>query len=59
MSIKNRKALRTEEEQAAPEETEQQAVTDGGAPLLAHLQALRRVLIVSAAALAIAFFLLF
>ena len=59
MSIKNRKALRTEEEQAAPEETEQQAVTDGGAPLLAHLQALRRVLIVSAAALAIAFFLVF
>ena len=60
MSKKNRKGLRSETDQAAQEDTEQQALPDGGgAPLLVHLQALRHVLIVSAAAVIIAFFLVF
>ncbi len=59
MKIKNRKKPRDEADRAAAEEPEQQAVPDGSAPLLVHLQALRRVLIVSAAAVAIAFFLVY
>ena len=59
MSKKNSKELRKGDNQAELEETEQQMPDGGGAPLLVHLQALRRVLIVSAAAVAIAFFLVF
>jgi len=59
MSKKNSKELRKGADQAEREETEQQMPDGGGAPLLVHLQALRRVLIVSAAAVAVAFFLVF
>ena len=59
MSKKNSKELRKGDNQAELEETGQQMPDGGGAPLLVHLQALRRVLIVSAAAVAIAFFLVF
>ena len=59
MSKKNSKELRKGVDQAEREETEQQTPDGGGAPLLVHLQALRRVLIVSAAAVAVAFFLVF
>ena len=59
MSMKKRKKLRNEAEQTATEEPEQQNTPDGSAPLLVHLQALRRVLIVSTAAVAIAFLLVF
>ena len=59
MSKKNSKELRKEDNQTELEETEQQMPDGGGAPLLVHLQALRRVLIVSAAAVAVAFFLVF
>ena len=59
MSKKNSKELRKGVDQAEREETEQQMPDGGGAPLLVHLQALRRVLIVSAAAVAVAFFLVF
>ena len=58
MSKKNSKALQNGTDQAEPEDNEQ-AMPDSGAPLLVHLQALRRVLIVSAAAVVIAFFLVF
>ena len=59
MSKKNSKELRKGDNQAELEETGQQMPDGGGAPLLVHLQALRRVLIVSAAAVAVAFFLVF
>ena len=58
MSKKNSKALQNGTDQAEPEDNEQ-AMPDSGARLLVHLQALRRVLIVSAAAVIIAFFLVF
>ena len=58
MRKKKQKGTPDEREQAVPEE-EEQALQDGGAPLLVHLQALRRVLIVSAAAVAVAFVLVF
>ena len=41
------------------QEDTEQILPDGGAPLLVHLQALRRVLLISAAAVVIAFFLVF
>ena len=47
------------QEQAVAEEAEQDVQQEGGAPLMAHLLALRRVVIVSAAAVAIAFFLVY
>ncbi len=47
------------QEQAVAEEAEQDVQQEGGAPLMAHLLALRRVFIVSAAAVAIAFFLVY
>ena len=50
MSKKNSKELRNEADHAELEDVEQQTPDGGGAPLLVHLQALRRVLIVSAAA---------
>ena len=59
MRKKKQKGTPDEREQAAAGEEEQQALQDGGAPLLVHLMALRRVLIVSAAAVAIAFVLVF
>ena len=59
MSKKNSKELRNEADHAELEDAEQQTPDGGGAPLLVHLQALRRVLIVSAAAVAVAFFLVF
>ena len=58
MRKKKQKGTPDGREQAVPEE-EEQALQDGGAPLLVHLQALRRVLIVSAAAVAVAFVLVF
>ena len=58
MRKKKQKGTPDGREQAVPEE-EEQALQDGGAPLLVHLMALRRVLIVSAAAVAIAFVLVF
>ena len=54
MSKKNQKELQPDQEQNGQEEGSLQ-----GAPLLVHLQALRHVLIVSAAAVIIAFFLVF
>ena len=54
MSKKNQKELQPDQEQNEQEEAQLQ-----GAPLLVHLQALRHVLIVSAAAVIIAFFLVF
>ncbi len=59
MRKKKQKGTPDEREQAAAGEEEQQALQDGGAPLLVHLMALRRVLIVSAAAVAVAFVLVF
>ena len=59
MNNKKHRKLRSGQEQAGQEETEQQTLPDSGAPLLVHLQALRRVLIVSAAAVAAAFVLVF
>ena len=59
MRKKKQKGTPDEREQAVTGEEEQQALQDGGAPLLVHLLALRRVLIVSAAAVAIAFVLVF
>ena len=47
------------QEQAVAEEAEQDVQQEGSAPLMAHLLALRRVFIVSAAAVAIAFFLVY
>ena len=47
------------QEQAVAEEAEQDVQQEGGAPLMAHLLALRRGFIVSAAAVAIAFFLVY
>ena len=47
------------QEQAVAEEAEQDVQQEGGAPLMAHLLALRRVFIVSTAAVAIAFFLVY
>ena len=43
---------RAGQEQAVAEEAEQDIQQEGGAPLMAHLLALRRVFIVSAAAVA-------
>ena len=54
MRKKNQKELQPDQEQNEQEEAQLQ-----GAPLLVHLQALRHVLIVSAAAVIIAFFLVF
>ena len=54
MRKKNQKELQPDQEQNEQEEAQLQ-----GAPLLVHLQALRHVLIVSAAAVVIAFFLVF
>ena len=59
MNIKNRKKPREEAGRAAADETEQQALPGGSAPLLVHLQALRRVLVISAGAVVAAFFLVF
>ena len=59
MNMKNRKKLQMEADPSPEEEAEEQAAADSSAPLLVHLQALRRVLIISAAAVAIAFFLVF
>jgi sec-independent protein translocase protein TatC len=59
MRKNKQKGTPDEREQAAAGEEEQQALQDGGAPLLVHLMALRRVLIVSAAAVAVAFVLVF
>ena len=58
MRKKKQKGTPDAREQAVTGE-EEQALQDGGAPLLVHLMALRRVLIVSAAAVAIAFVLVF
>ena len=59
MSIKKQKGIQAEPDPAGQEEAEQPAVPDGGAPLLVHLQALRRVLIISTGAVVAAFFLVF
>ena len=61
MRKKNQKAPEPQarQEQAVAEEAEQDVQQEGGAPLMAHLLALRRVFIVSAAAVAIAFFLVY
>ena len=48
-----------DEELQNTQENTEQTLPDGGAPLLVHLQALRRVLIISAAAVVAAFFLVF
>ena len=57
--MRKRKQKGTPDAQDAAALEGEQALADGGAPLLVHLQALRRVLIVSAAAVAIAFFLVY
>ena len=57
--MKNRKKLRNAADQAAEEETGRPAPSDDRAPLLAHLQALRRVLLVSVLAVIAAFVLMF
>ena len=59
MRKKKQKELADERVLAVSGEEEQQAQPDGGAPLMTHLMALRRVLIVSAAAVVIAFFLVY
>ena len=59
MSSKHLKTAEPPEARDVSEEAEQDAPGDGGAPLLSHLLALRRVLIVSAAAVAGAFFLVY
>ena len=61
MSSKNTKEPESKEAQAVSREAEEeeQELQEGGAPLMTHLLALRRMLIVSAAAVAIAFFLVY
>ncbi len=56
---KSKKAQAREGRDRAPAEEAEQALADSGAPLMAHLLALRRVLIVSAAAVGAAFFLVY
>ena len=46
-------------EEASSEENEEQSLQDSGAPLMIHLQALRRVLLVSAVAVVVSFFLVY